>query len=227
MRADEFIPAPLDEGLKNTLAAAGLSAAVALGGHSLYKHLSHQPTENPQSAGTVVGAAQERNAPTTLPEILQYAAEDAGIKGSELAQLMAQAAHETLNFTRLEEMGSAKYFKRYDPKHNPRKAKILGNTKAGDGERYKGRGFLQITGRYNYARAGKALGLPLEAKPELLADPQVAAKAAVWFWQHRVQPKVDDFTDVEQSTKPINPGLKGLADRIAKFKHFHGLHGEK
>ena len=228
MRAQEFITEDLDEGLKSALATAGLTAAMALGGGAAYQHYKQtHPTTTAASVGKVAQAPAKRKEPETYEEILQFTAEDAGIKGTELAQFMAQAAHETMNFTRLEEMGGSKYFRKYDPKYNPRKAKILGNTKVGDGERYKGRGFLQITGRYNYARAGKALGLDLENTPELLADPTVAAKAAVWFWQHRVQPRVDDFSDVKQSTKPINPGFKGLDDRKERFKHFHGIHGEK
>jgi putative chitinase len=111
-------------------------------------------------------------------------------------------------------------FRKYDPKFAPRKAKALGNTKAGDGARYKGRGYIQLTGRYNYKRAGKALGLPLEEKPELAENPEVAAKVAVWFWQQRVQPKVNNFNDVRAVTKPINPGLNGLQDRKDSFIDF-------
>jgi predicted chitinase len=129
-------------------------------------------------------------------------------------------AHETMNFQRMEEVGGANTFRKYDPKYAPRKAKILGNTKAGDGERYKGRGFIQLTGRYNYKRAGEALGIPLEKNPELAADPEIAAQVAIWFWKLRVQPRVDNFKDVKAVTKPINPGLRGLADRKEKFQAY-------
>jgi putative chitinase len=128
------------------------------------------------------------------------------------------------------EIGGSLDFRKYEPKFvkdkkgkmvnvNP-KAKTLGNIKKGDGARYKGRGYIQLTGRYNYKRAGQALGLPLEATPELVEKPDVAAKVAVWFWQQRVQPRVDDFYDTRAATKPINPGLKGLADRKEKFQDF-------
>ena len=129
------------------------------------------------------------------------------------------------------EYGGSLDFKKYEPKFvkdkktgkvkqvNP-KAKTLGNTKVGDGARYKGRGYIQLTGRYNYKKAGEALGLPLEDKPELVEKPEVAAKVAIWFWQNRVQPRVDDFYDTRASTKPINPGLKGLEDRKEKFTNF-------
>ena len=63
------------------------------------------------------------------------------------------------------------------------KGKELGNTEPGDGARYKGRGFIQITGRSNYEKAGKALGIDLVNHPEKAEDPEVAAKVAAWYWR--------------------------------------------
>mgnify|MGYP003341387985 CR=1 FL=1 len=103
-------------------------------------------------------------------------------------------------------------------KFAPKTARILGNTQVGDGERYKGRGFIQLTGRDNYKRAGRALGLPLEQKPELVERPDVAAKVAVWFWKNHVKPKVSSYHDTAQVTKPINPAMRGLKDRDTKFQ---------
>jgi predicted chitinase len=155
-----------------------------------------------------------------LEKTLLNTARAAGIKGTELAAFMAQMAHESHDFQSLVEYGGSLDFRKYDPKYNPRKAKTLGNTKAGDGARYKGRGFVQLTGRYNYRIAGKALGLPLEQKPQLVEKPEIAAKVAIWYWQHRVQPKVDNFNDVKAVTKPINPSMRGLADRKDAFKDY-------
>jgi predicted chitinase len=155
---------------------------------------------------------------TKYEALLKKAALSAGIEGAELAAFLSQMAHETMNFQRMEEVGGASTFRKYDPKYAPRKAKILGNTKAGDGERYKGRGYIQLTGRYNYKRAGEALGLPLEKNPEMAADPEIAAQVAIWFWKLRVQPRVDNFKDVRAVTRPINPSLNGLADRKDKFQ---------
>jgi putative chitinase len=138
----------------------------------------------------------------------------------ELAAFLAQCAHESHDFQSMVEYGGSLDFRKYDPKFAPKKARALGNKKAGDGARYKGRGYIQLTGRYNYKRAGEALGLPLEAKPELAEKPEVAAKIAVWFWKQRVRPNVDNFNDVTSVTKPINPGLNGLADRQESFKDF-------
>ncbi len=150
-------------------------------------------------------------------KVLIATANKAGIKGTELAQFVAQCAHETANFSSLKEYGGKLDFKKYDPKHNPRKAKILGNKVAGDGAKYHGRGYIQLTGRDNYKRAGLALGLPLEKHPELVEKPEVAAKVAVWYWENRVRPNVDNFKDTTAVTKTINSGLKGLEDRHTKF----------
>ena len=164
-------------------------------------------------------------------KFLIKAAVEAGIKGEELAQFLAQTAHESHNFKSMVEYGGSLDFKKYEPKFvkdkktkklvqvNP-KAKTLGNIKVGDGARYKGRGYIQLTGRYNYKKAGEALGLPLEEKPGLVEKPEIAAKVAIWFWQNRVQPRVDDFYNTKAATKPINPGLKGLEDRKEKFQDF-------
>ncbi len=172
-------------------------------------------------------------------KFLTGAAVAAGIKGVELAQFLGQTAHESNNFKSMVELGGSNYFKKYEPvfkkdkkkkfiidpktgkpkNFNP-KAVTLGNTMPGDGEKYKGRGYIQLTGKYNYQKAGEALGLDLVKKPELVEKPEVAAKVAVWFWQNRVQAKVSDFGDTRASTKPINPGLKHLDKRKEKFGDF-------
>jgi putative chitinase len=144
----------------------------------------------------------------------------AGIVGTELAAFMAQVAHESHDFQSMVEYGGSLDFRKYDPKYAPKKAKTLGNTKAGDGAKYKGRGFIQITGRYNYQIAGEALGLDLVKYPELAEKPGVAAKIAVWYWKLRVQPNVENFNDVVAVTKPINPGMRGLEDRKENFKNY-------
>ena len=173
-------------------------------------------------------------------KVLSKEAIASGITGTELAQFLGQCAHETMDFKHLKEIGGSLDFKKYEPKFGKDKktkkviidpktkqpknfnptAVTLGNDKIGDGEKYKGRGYIQLTGKYNYMMAGKALGLDLVNKPELVEKPEIAAKVAVWFWQNRLQPKVDNFNDTKASTKPINRGLKGLEQRKEKFNDF-------
>jgi putative chitinase len=224
----------LEEGWKEKVAALGLGAA-AIGGVAVDDYISQQPAPQAQVAPAdsitkpelVQRAVQQQVEPVKKPtaqtpeKVLTAVAKASGIVGNELAQFLAQCAHETLNFKHMTEMGSSKYFaKKYDIKHNPRKAKILGNVNPGDGEKFKGRGFIQLTGRDNYRRAGQALGLPLEQHPELLERQDVAAKAAVWYWNNRVAPKVSNFNDVKAATKKINPGMKGLKSRQEKFSQY-------
>lgn len=164
------------------------------------------------TSNTVTGTKEEA--------LLRNYANKANIKGSELIAFLSQVAHETMNFKHMAEIGGSLDFKKYDPKYAPSKAKQLGNKYPGDGAKYKGRGYIQLTGRYNYAKAGEALGLPLEQKPELVEKPEIAAKVAIWYWKSRVQPNVDNFKDVKDVTKPINPGLRGLEDRKEKYQAF-------
>lgn len=220
----------VDEGWKSALAGAAATGAMAFGGAGA---ADAKPAPVNKPAVTAKATAKATPKPAHVPvsraeqakmspiQKLKTAASANGIHGTELAQFLAQCAHESANFTRMEEIGKPEYFaKKYDPKFAPKTARILGNTEVGDGERYKGRGFIQLTGRENYRMAGKALGLPLEANPELAARPDVAAVVAVWYWKTRVANKVKNFSNTKQATKAINPAMKGIADRQEKFKQY-------
>ncbi|WP_304914956.1 glycoside hydrolase family 19 protein [Hydrogenophaga sp.] len=94
----------------------------------------------------------------------------------------------------------------------------LGNTEAGDGYAYRGRGYMQLTGRSNYAAYGKALGLDLVNQPELAAQEENAERIAVQYWKTSVQPEHGASTDVSKAGSIINTGavggnVKGLAER--------------
>lgn len=110
----------------------------------------------------------------------------------------------------------SKYFeKKYGYKTDVGKA--LGNLKPGDGAKYYGRGYIQLTGRSNYAEAGKALGLDLINHPDLALDPENAARIAAWFFE---QNGVDDAAkkgDLRQVRRLVNGGLTNFAD----FKRYY------
>ncbi|KKI25229.1 chitinase [Pseudomonas syringae pv. persicae] len=95
--------------------------------------------------------------------------------------------------------------------------KDLGNTVAGDGSKYRGRGLIQITGRANYAECGEALGLDLIHHPELLEQPEHATMSAAWYWSSRGLNSLVDKGDFLQITRRINGGTNGLADRQALY----------
>jgi hypothetical protein len=98
-----------------------------------------------------------------------------------LAYILATAFHETAHTLQpIREYGNAAYFKSmYDIKgHRPRMARMLGNLQPGDGKKYIGRGYVQITGKRNYADWTKRLALSkvnLVTNPDLALDPKIAA----------------------------------------------------
>jgi putative chitinase len=90
---------------------------------------------------------------------------------------------------------------------------------SGDGFRFRGSGFLQLTGMNNFYHAGQALGVDFIMQPELVRTPMYAAQTAGWFWQtHRLN-QYADSGDFVTMTKRINGGTIGLDDRIKHINH--------
>lgn len=152
------------------------------------------------------------------------------------AAFIGQLAHESSQFQRLVERMSYRaerllvvWPKRFPTlesarpyAQNPQKlanhvyANRMGNgdEASGDGYRFWGRGPIQLTGRANYAAAGKAIGVDLIANPGALLTPRVGLDAAGWFWKSNGLNELADARDYEQMTKRINGGLHGLPSRI-------------
>ena len=82
--------------------------------------------------------------------------------------------------------------------------KDLGNTEAGDGYKFRGRGFIQLTGKDNYKRYGKRIGVDLIANPDLANDPEVAVKLAAEYFADKKKKGVD-FKDIAAVTKAVGP----------------------
>lgn len=96
--------------------------------------------------------------------------------------------------------------------------RALGNTEAGDGHAFRGRGFIQLTGRRNYQAYGDALGLDLVNHPDLASQPDHAARIAVHYWKDLILRDPQARTDVARAGAHINSGrpdgeVKGLAER--------------
>lgn len=120
------------------------------------------------------------------------------------AAAVAQFAHESAGFrTTTEYASGAAYEGRRD----------LGNTHRGDGVRFKGRGYIQITGRANYQSVSKALGHDFVKHPTDLAQPRWAAKASCLWWMAHGCNQLADQGDFVALTRRINGGTNGLADR--------------
>jgi putative chitinase len=160
----------------------------------------------------------------------------------ELANFMAQVTHESNGLNRLEE--SFRYTRNIsqipvqsawregpDALEAARKQALMGkpeqlaelmhggrngNDQPGDGWKYHGRGYIQLSGKDNYRTAGEALDLDLVKHPHLAADPQNASKIAVWYWENRVPENARE--DVRAATKAVNGKYSGLEDREHRFE---------
>lgn len=136
-----------------------------------------------------------------------------------MAAFIAQIGHESGQLLYVRELGSNQYLSKYD---TGTLAKRLGNTPEadGDGQKYRGRGLIQITGRANYEACSEALfsDARLINTPELLETPVYAALSAGWFWQRAGLNSLADKGDFLTITKRINGGTNGLADREALYQ---------
>lgn len=142
-----------------------------------------------------------------LNEVLKEFSIDSPIR---ISHYIAQVGHESASFHYKEEIASGKA---YD---TGRLAKRLGNTPEadGDGQKYKGRGSIQITGRANYEALSEATGIDFIVYPELLADdPYYYIYCGGWFWNGRQLNVPADNDDILKITKRINGGFNGIEDR--------------
>lgn len=134
------------------------------------------------------------------------------------AHFLAQVGHESLSLTFTRELwGPTPAQQRYEPGTVNSLAPRLGNTQPGDGQRYLGRGFIQITGRSNYAQVSKALGHDFVANPADLQADAWPVVSACWFWNSRSLNVNADADDLLGVTRAINGGTNGLDDRRARL----------
>ncbi len=135
------------------------------------------------------------------------------------AAFLAQLAHESGQFRYMEEIwGPTDAQRRYEPV--TKLSEALGNTEAGDGKRFKGRGPIQLTGRANYQRFGGLLNVDLLADPLQAANPGVAFRVAGLYWSKKGLNQLADVATADafkEITRRINGGTNGLADRQAFY----------
>ena len=165
-----------------------------------------------------------------------------------LAHFLAQCGHESGGFRLTQEnlnysaKGLNGIFKKYFPTEaaaasyarNPQKIanKVYGNRMgngdeaSGDGFKFRGRGYIQLTGKDNYTAFGKSIGEDICSNPDKVAS-QYALLSAAWFFSKNGLHKMADggTTDavVTSITKRVNGGTIGLADRIKHFKEYYHL----
>ncbi len=136
------------------------------------------------------------------------------------AHFLAQLAHESYGFRALTEYSDGLAYEGRED---------LGNTQKGDGPRYKGRGWIQLTGRSNYRSVSRFLkesrweevcprlgfDVDVETSPGFAVNEEVAAAVAAWFWLSRGLNGLADADDHLAITKAINGGTNGLSSRLA------------
>ena len=174
---------------------------------------------------------------------------------NRIAGFMAQCAHESGDFTALEENLNysekalngvfGRYFgkgKRNAKDYARKPEKIanyvyqdefrskrgaLGNTNDGDGWRFRGRGIKQLTGRNNYTAFAKSIGMSAEQAAEYVATPKGALESACWFWATNKLERFADAGDNVGLTKKINGGTIGLDDRNKRWNAALAILGGK
>lgn len=157
-----------------------------------------------------------------------------------VASFISQCAHESLNFTVLEENLNyseqallrvfPKYFRDRDPSSYARKPEAIANIvyanrmgnrseKTGDGWAFRGRGVIQLTGANNYTAFSKYIGKSIQDTTKYLGTKQGALESACWFWETNGINEAADTGDVKRVTKIINGGYNGLEDRQKHYNH--------
>jgi putative chitinase len=165
-----------------------------------------------------------------------------------LSHFLAQCGHESAGFKAVQEnlnygaKGLLGIFKKYFPtetkalqyERKPEKIANLvygsrmgnGDEASGDGYKFRGRGYIQLTGKNNYVAFGKAINEDITTNPDLVATKYPLLSAA-WFWSsnglNTLADKGADDASVTAITKRVNGGTIGLPDRIKHFKEYYTL----
>lgn len=103
---------------------------------------------------------------------------------------------------------------------------LNGDEASGDGWKFRGRGYIQLTGRQNYSFFNTAVEDNIIENPDLVAEKYPLLSAA-WFWDsnnlNTLADKGDTDSDVTAITKRVNGGTHGLDDRLSKFRNYYKL----
>jgi predicted chitinase len=154
------------------------------------------PIENVRANWPLIESALERNEINSLATVIAA---------------IATVAVETGRFSPIRERGGPAYFtKNYEGRVD------LGNTQPGDGAKFFGRGYIQITGRGNYSEYGRGIGVDLVANPDLALDPAIGAQVLALFFRAKNIPRLADAGKWESVRRRVNGGLNGW-DRFSAY----------
>jgi putative chitinase len=158
----------------------------------------------PKEIRSIAVHADDKKIEVYTPLLNQYMHEYRICGAEREAAFLATIIHESGHFRYTREIASGVAYEG---------RKDLGNIYPGDGVRFRGRGLIQLTGRSNYERASKALGVDFVSNPELLEQPEWAVKSACWWWADKGLNEIADKGDFRRITRVVNGGLTGWAER--------------
>lgn len=160
---------------------------------------------------------------------------------NRIAGFLAQAGHESSDFKVIQENLNyseagllktfPKYFTKSTAKQYSRKPEMIanhvyddanrtnkiGNTEPGDGWRFRGRGLIQLTGRWNYSKFGQTINKTAEEAAAYMETKKGAMESALWFWKANNLDKFADSNDIEGMSRRVNGGDIGMSDRVARY----------
>lgn len=178
-----------------------------------------------QANGDSTAAESQLTTPDEVSQILECPLEDCKVylpgillamrkydiyDKSVLIGLLATIRIETGGFKPVHEWGGESYWRRYEDRAD------LGNVNPGDGVKYHGRGYIQLTGRANYHEYGKKLGVDLENNPDLAMDPEISAQVLACYFKERGVAAAARESDWRRVRKLVNGGYHGW-DVFAKY----------
>ena len=251
--ADGVFGSGTETAVKKWQAANGLTADGVVGEGTWTKMFgSKQLITEPSTPIVNAGPLKLENLKGHIPDAVIAQIPDAAKKFNitnplRLAHFLAQCGHESAGFKAIQENlnysadGLKKIFPKYFPGNlaegyarNPEKiaSKVYGS-RMGNGDettkegfKFRGRGYIQLTGKDNYTKFAKFIGEDTVGNPDLVATKYPLASAAFFFDSNKLWEICDKGADdatVTAVTKRVNGGTIGLADRIKHFKEYFGL----
>lgn len=218
LKADGSFGPGTEKAVKEWQSKNGLTADGVIGDKSWSKLFGEVKPELTFTAGELKLEKLKGHIPdNVIAQIPDTAAKFGITTNLRLAHFLSQCAHESGNFKWVVEFASGKAYEG---------RKDLGNTEVGDGVKFKGRGYIQLTGRANYTKFSKFCNEDCVTNPDLVSTKFPMLSAAYFFNSTKLWSVCDlGSTDevVTKVSKRVNGGTNGLADRLEKFKKFWNL----
>jgi putative chitinase len=235
--------------------AHGLTADGIVGDGTWAKMFASAPAVAPVAAAPIANSGNLKlsnlkgHIPDAVIAMIPDTASKFGINTPlRLAHFLAQCGHESGGFRATQEnlnysaKGLMGIFKKYFPnaslaaQYERKPAKIAarvyggrmgnGSEASGEGYKFRGRGYIQLTGKENYTAFGKSIGEDILSNPDVVSS-KYALLSAAWFFSknglHKIADSGASDAVVTQITKRVNGGTIGLPDRIKHFKEYYKL----